>query len=126
MGVWISELLVPGKWGRLWAKRGHHVMFSDSRTPGSLENLALEIGSHARSGTPRDVLGFADVLLLAVPWGQVKDALSAAGALNGKTLISCVNPFGPRRLEVALNISASEEISLLVPGAAVVAAFNVI
>ena len=37
--------------GRLWAKHGHHVMFSYSRKPEKLENLVLEIGSHARSGT---------------------------------------------------------------------------
>ena len=128
--VWISELLVLGKMGaglgRLWAKHGHHVMFSYSRTPDKLENLVLEIGSHARSGTPRDVVGFANVLLLAVPWGQVKDALSAAGAMTGKTLISCVNPFVPKRLEVTLNTCLSEEIARLVPSAAVVAAFNTI
>ena len=112
--------------GRLWAKHGHHVLFSYSRTPGRLENLVLETGSHARSGTPRDAVGFADVLFLAVPWGQVKDALSVAGAMTGKILISCVNPFGPRDVEIALNTSASEEISRLVPGTAVVAAFNTI
>src|ERR1051326_3780313 len=81
--------------GRLWAKRGHHVMFSYSRKAGKLENLVLEIGSHARSGTPRDAVGFADVLFLAVPWGEVKNALTAAGGMNGKTLVSCVNPVGP-------------------------------
>src|SRR2546425_12235290 len=54
--------------GRLWAKHGHHVMFSYSRRPKKLENLVLEIGSHARSGTPRDAVGFANVLFLAVPW----------------------------------------------------------
>ncbi len=86
----------------------------------------LEIGSHARSGTPRHAVGFANVLFLAVPWEEVKDALSAAGVMNGKTLISCVNPFGPRGLEVGLNTSAAEEISRLVPDAAVVEAFNTI
>jgi len=61
--------------GRLWAKHGHHVMFSYSRRPQKLEDLVLEIGSHARSGTPRDAVAFADVVLLAVPWGRVKDVL---------------------------------------------------
>ena len=112
--------------GRLWAKHGHHVMFSYSRRPEKLENLVLEIGSHARSGRPQDAVGFANVLFLAVPWEEVKDALSAAGVMNGKTLISCVNPFGPRGLEVGLNTSAAEEISRLVPDAAVVEAFNTI
>jgi len=112
--------------GRLWAKQGHHVMFSYSRRPEKLENLVLEIGSHAQSGTPQDAVRFADVLLFAVPWEEVKDALSAAGPLNGKTLISCVNPFGPRGLEVGLMTSAAEEISRFAPGAAVVEAFNTI
>src|ERR1700741_1618051 len=112
--------------GRLWAKHGHHVMFSYTRRPENLESLVREIGSHARSGTPRDAVGFADVLLLAVPWEEVKDALSTAGAMSGKTLISCVNPFGPRGLEVGLNTSAAEEISRFVPDAAVVEAFNII
>src|SRR5207245_9151294 len=102
--------------GRLWAKHGHHVMFSYSRRPEKLENLVLEIGSHARSGTPRDAVGFANVLFLAVRWEEVKDALSAAGVMNGKTLISCLNPFGPRGLEVGLNTSAAEEISRIVRG----------
>ena len=106
--------------GRLWAKHGHHVMFTYSRRKEKLENLVLEIGSHARSGTPRDAVGFADVLLLAVAWADVKDALSAAGAMNGKTLISCVNPFGPRGLEVGLNTSSAQEISRFVPDAPVV------
>src|SRR6476661_1736447 len=104
--------------GRLWAKHGYHVMFSYSRRPEKLENLVLEIGSHARSGTPQEAVGFADLLLLSVPWEEVKDALSAAGAMTGKTIISCVNPFGRRGLEVGLNTSAAEEISRLVPGAA--------
>jgi 8-hydroxy-5-deazaflavin:NADPH oxidoreductase len=112
--------------GRLWAEHGHHVMFSYSRRPEKLENLVLEIGSHARSGTPRDAVRFADVLLFAVPWEEVKHALSAAGPLNGKTLISCVNPFGPRGLEVGLTTSAAEEISRFAPDAAVVEAFNTI
>src|SRR4030095_2002058 len=93
--------------GRLWAKHGHHVMFSYSRRPQKLEHLVLEMGSHARSGAPRDAVLFADVLLLAVPWEQVTDALSAAGPMDGKTLISCVNPFGPRGLEVGLTTYAA-------------------
>jgi predicted dinucleotide-binding enzyme/predicted ester cyclase len=112
--------------GRLWAKHGHHVMFSYSRRSEKLEDLVLEIGSHARSGAPRDTVLFAEVVLLAVPWEQVQDALYGAGPLDGKTLISCVNPFGPRGLKVGLTTSAAEEISRLAPGASVVEAFNTI
>lgn len=73
-------------------------MFSYSRSFEKLqEGLAQEIGSHARPGTPQDTVRFAEVLLLAVPWAGVEDALSA-GSLEGRILISCVNPLGPRGL----------------------------
>ena len=68
--------------GRLWAKHGHYLMFSYSRRPEKLENLVLEIGSHARSGTPRDAVRFADVLLFAVPWEEVKDSDIALRLMN--------------------------------------------
>jgi len=112
--------------GRLWAKHGHHVMFNYSRRPEKLRALEREIGSQAQWGTPQDVVRFADVVLLAVPWSGIGDALSDAGSLDGKTLISCVNPFGPNGLEVGLTSSAAEEISKLAPNAAVVEAFNTI
>jgi steroid delta-isomerase-like uncharacterized protein len=112
--------------GRLWTKQGHHVMFSYSRRAQKLEDLVLSIGTHARSGTPRDAVAFADVVLLAVPWETVKDALSTAGVIDGKTLISCVNPFGPDGSEIGMNTSAAEEISRIVPDASVVEAFNTI
>lgn len=38
--------------GQLWAKAGHHVMFSFSRHPERLEQLAQQTGQNARSGTP--------------------------------------------------------------------------
>jgi 8-hydroxy-5-deazaflavin:NADPH oxidoreductase len=112
--------------GRLWAKHGHHVMFSYSRDPQRLQHLAAEIGSNARAGTPQDAVRFADVLLLAVPWHAIKDALSVAGPLDGKTLISCVNPLGATGLEVGMTSSGAEEISKLAPGAFVIGAFNTI
>jgi predicted dinucleotide-binding enzyme/predicted ester cyclase len=112
--------------GRLWAKHGHHVMFSYSRNPQRLQELAEEVGSHARVGTPQEAVRFADVLLLAVPWHAIGDALTAAGSLDGKTLLSCVNPLGPSGLEVGMTSSGAEEIAKLVPGAMVVEAFNTI
>lgn len=112
--------------GRLWAKRGHHVMFSFSRQAEKLRDLARDIGIQARSGTPQDAVRFADVVLLAVPWSGIGDALSDAGPLDGKIVISCVNPFGPGGLELGLTTSAAEEIAKLAPGAEVVEAFNTI
>jgi predicted dinucleotide-binding enzyme/predicted ester cyclase len=110
--------------GRLWTRHGHHVMISYSRNPERLRELAEEVGT--RAGTPQEAARFGDVLLLAVPWNTIGDALVAAGPLEGKTLISCVNPLGTSGLEVGMTSSAAEEISKLVPGAFVVEAFNTI
>jgi predicted dinucleotide-binding enzyme len=115
-----------GGLGRLWAEQGHHVMFSYSRRPEKLQDLVKEIGSHATSGTPRDASGFGDIVFLAVPWATIGDALVAAGSLEGKILITCVNPFGLKGLEVGFRSSAAEEISKLAPGAIVIEAFNTI
>ena len=112
--------------GRLWAKHGHYAMFSYSRRPEKLQDLVREIGSHARSGSTEDAVRYGNVVLLAVPWAAIGDALSDAGPLNRKILISCVNPFGARGLEVGLTTSAAEEISKLTPDAAVVEAFNTV
>lgn len=112
--------------GRLWVKQGHYVMFSYSRRPEKLRDLVTEIGPRAQWGTPQDAVRFGEVLLLAVPWSAIGDALVAAGSLDGEMLISCVNPLGPRGLEVGLMSSAAEEISKLAPGAIVTEAFNTI
>jgi len=112
--------------GRLWAKRGHYVKFSYSRRPERLLELAQEIGSHASQGTPEEAARSGDILLLAVPWASLGDALTAAGPLDRKIVISCVNPLGPGGLEVGLTTSAAEEIAKLAPGAFVVEAFNTI
>ena len=112
--------------GRLWAKRGHYVMFSYARSPERLQHLVTEIGPHAQWGTPEEAVRFADVLLLAVPWSGIGDALVPAGPLDGTTILTCVNPVGPLGLEVGLTSSAAEEIAKLAPGAIVVEAFNTI
>ena len=115
-----------GSLGRLWAKQGHHVMFSYSRRMEKLQDLVKEIGSHASSGTPQEASGFGDVVFLAVPWATIGDALNAAGSLAGKIVITCVNPLGLNGLEVGFQSSAAEEISKLAPGAVVIEAFNTI
>ena len=125
IGIIGSGKMGGGLW-RLWAKHGHHVMFSYSRMPEKLQDLVKEIGSHARSGTPQDAVRFGDLIFLAVPWAAIGDALVAAGSLEGKVLITCVNPLGPRGLEVGLASSAAEEIWKLAPGALVIEAFNTI
>jgi predicted dinucleotide-binding enzyme len=111
--------------GGLFAKEGHEVMFSFSRDPQKIQQVVAEAGPNARSGTPEQAARFGDIVVLAVGWGAVKEALQAAGSLDGKTLISCVNPLTSdfSGLVVGTTTSGAEEIAKLVPGAHVVEAF---
>jgi 8-hydroxy-5-deazaflavin:NADPH oxidoreductase len=67
--------LMGGKLGTLFARAGHEVVFSYSRSPRKLKRLAREAKAHARAGTPREAALQADVLLLAVHWSRLNDVL---------------------------------------------------
>jgi 8-hydroxy-5-deazaflavin:NADPH oxidoreductase len=111
--------------GSLFAKNGHEVMFSYSHDPQKIQRVVNDAGPNAQSGTPEQAARFGDIVVLAVGWRAVKEALQAAGSLDGKTLVSCVNPLTPdfSGLEVGTTTSGAEEIAKLVPGAHVVEAF---
>jgi 8-hydroxy-5-deazaflavin:NADPH oxidoreductase len=108
--------------GKYWAKNGHELMFSFSRSEQKLKDLAASVSSPARIGTPAEAVAFADVVLLAVPWAAVPEAVRAAGSLSGKILFSCVNALKPDMsgMAVGTTTSAAEEIAKLAPDARVV------
>ena len=53
---------------------GHHVIFSNSRGPESLELLASRFGANASSGTVAEAAR-TDIVILAVGWDQVPAAV---------------------------------------------------
>jgi len=110
--------------GKIWAKKGHAVIFSYSRSREKLEQLASSV-PNAKAGTPAEAAQ-ADVILLSVRWSDLPDALKQAGPLNNKIVIDCTNPLKPdlSGLELGYTSSAAEEIIRMAPGAKVVKAFN--
>ena len=58
------------KLGTLFARAGHDVIFSYSRTRQKLEHLAKDAGAHAHVGTPADATRDADTVWLAVHWAR--------------------------------------------------------
>jgi 8-hydroxy-5-deazaflavin:NADPH oxidoreductase len=110
--------------GKIWAEHDHKIMFSYSRDTTKLEKVASSIGSNASVGTPAEAVKFADVVVLAVPYGAIEDALKAAGSLEGKLLFSIVNALLPdiSGMAVGTTTSAAEEIAKLATGARVVEA----
>src|SRR5919201_1278443 len=118
--------LMGGKLGTIFARAGHEVVFSYSRSRKKLERLARQAGGAARAGTPREAAQDADVLLLAVHWSRVDDVLHQAGDVSGKVIVTCSQPMNEddTDLVVAHTSSGAEELARKVPGAAVVSALG--
>jgi len=118
--------LMGGKLGTIFARAGHSVVFSYSRSKQKLERLASDAGSNARAGTPRDAGMAADALLLAVHWNRFDDVLKQAGDLSGKVILNCSLPMnaGNTELVVGHTSSGSEELAKRLPQGQVVSAFG--
>ncbi|GAB4460102.1 MAG: NAD(P)-binding domain-containing protein [Armatimonadaceae bacterium] len=111
--------------GKRLAMAGHELCFSYSRDLEKMEALAQSIGANARTGSPEEAARFGEIVLLAVPWAQVEDAIAQMGdAINGKLLWTTVNALKPDMSGMAIgtSTSAAEEIARLAPGATVVEA----
>lgn len=120
-----------------WAKAGHSVVIG-SRAAEKGETVAEEINKRladegfatvATGAANADAATACDVVAIVVPWGG-HDELVATLPLDGKTVISCVNPLafdkqGPHGLVVGDGLSsAAESAQSLHPGAVVVGAFH--
>lgn len=106
-----------------WLKAGHKVTLA-VRNPGK-SDLAALTKAGAAVAAPKDAAAAGDVIVLAVPWPALADAVKGLGPLTGKTVIDATNPLTPT-LDLALGFtdSAGETVARLAPGARVVKAFN--
>ena len=120
--------LMGGKLGTIFARAGHDVVFSYSRSKEKLNRLAREAGKTARAGTPAEAAQDADALLLAVHWSRVDDVLKQAGNLSGRVIVSCSLPMNAddTALVVAHTSSGAEELAKKVAKARVVSAFGTV
>src|SRR6188472_3488596 len=120
--------LMGGKLGTLFARAGHSVIFSYARSQEKLKGLARDAGGRARAGTPREAAQEADVLLLAVHWSRIDDALKQAGHLVGKIIVTCSLPMNAddTELVVAHTSSGAEALARKAPRARVVSAFGTV
>jgi predicted dinucleotide-binding enzyme len=110
---------------KLFANAGHHVRIANSRGPQSLAALVSDLGENVRAATPEDAVAFGDMVLIAVPWHLKEDAIPDAGPYDDKIVVDAMNPYDEDfELEDLGNRTSSEIIKTLVPGAAVVKAFN--
>src|SRR5713101_1796214 len=127
---------------RLLAKSGISATIANSRGPESLAGLVGELGPSIKAGTVGEAAS-ADIVLVAVRWVDLGEALGGLPAWNGRIVIDGTNPVAfldpnspdakdPSNPLAAYGIKAidlggkhsSEVFRAFVPGARVVKAFN--
>jgi hypothetical protein len=113
---------IGGGAARLLARAGHELLLSYSRDPDKLRAQAEEIG--AQAGTPAEAAAFGDVVILAVPWPAIDDAVAQAGSLDGRIVIDTTNPFGAGGWQVPEGRTTTQVNQERLAGARVVKSFN--
>jgi 8-hydroxy-5-deazaflavin:NADPH oxidoreductase len=108
-------------------KAGHKVKLSNSRGPESLREIVSRLGPRAIAAT-RDEAAACEMVLLAVPWDNVPETLANLLRWENQILIDGTNPFHGKAGKFTLadvgNLSTSQFIAALAPGARVVKALN--
>ena len=108
-------------------KAGFNVKISNNRGPESLGEIVNQLG-RGTTAVPKEEAAACEMVLLAVPWDNVPETLGSLPEWNNQILIDGVNPFHGRSgsfspAEVG-NLSTSQFVAALAPGARVVKAFN--
>ncbi|TKC88813.1 hypothetical protein FAZ69_13810 [Trinickia terrae] len=114
VGTGLAKHLVP---------QGHSVMLSFSLDMERLRAEAHALG--ASVGSVAEAVRFADIAVLAAPWGAVSDALAQAGNVAQKKILwDCTNALKPDMsgLVIGTHTSGAEEVARLAPWATVVKA----
>jgi 8-hydroxy-5-deazaflavin:NADPH oxidoreductase len=114
---------IGGNAARAWSRAGHDVLVSFSRHPHELAARAAELGDHVAATAPADAVREADVVMLAVPWDAIDEALEAAGPLAGRVVIDATNQFGAAPVPHD-GQTVAQFNSARMPGARYVRAFN--
>jgi|SRR5437773_8221083 len=108
-------------------KAGHKVKLSNSRGPGSLRDVVNQLGPGATPATT-DEAATCEMVLLAVPWDDVPGTLASLPRWNDQILIDGTNPFHGKAGKFTPadvgNLSTSQLVAALAPGARVVKALN--
>ena len=90
---------IGGTAARLAVAAGHDVVLSNSRGPGTLQDLVGELGPRARAATPAEAAAAGDIVVLTVPLKAYPGI--PAELLAGKVVIDTTNYYAARDGEIA-------------------------
>jgi predicted dinucleotide-binding enzyme len=108
--------------GSAWKAAGHKITFAarDLKSSNAVKLKAAGYDLVPLAGAEK-----AEVILLAIPWQGVEQAIKSLGPLAGKIVIDASNPLtADLELAIGHNDSAGETVARLAQGARVVKAFN--
>ena len=112
---------------KLALKTGHKVKLSNNRGPESLREIVNRLGPAAMAATKEEAAA-CEMVLLAVPWDNVPETLASLPKWKNQILIDGTNPYhGKARNFTPANVgnlSTSQLVAALAPGARVVKALN--
>jgi hypothetical protein len=112
--------------GKLWARAGHELFFS-SRHLERLGAVVAAAGPRARMGTVQEAAAFAEVVLLAIYYQTIDEALAAAGDFKGKVVIDPINAYLRDKAgnwTALAGVSVAAALAGKLPGARLVKAYN--
>ncbi len=123
----IGSGAIGGNLGKNWAASGHEIFYS-SRNPEKLKNLISETKGISKAGTVAEAVAFADVVLLAINYWTLDEALENMGTLEGKVVIDATNPYeyanGKLSRVIPDDISGAEVLNEKLPKALLAKAFS--
>lgn len=109
--------------GKKFAEKGHEIFYGVKNPP---EYAEEDLGG--KIGINREATENADVILLAVPFGAVEQALQDCGDLDGKIIVDATNPLAMGadglHLTVGFETSGAEINQKFAKGAKLVKCFN--
>src|SRR5580704_10265970 len=123
--------LGAGDFAQAFARRalqaGYKVKLSNNRGPESLREIVNRLGPGAMAATKEEAAA-CEMVLLAVPWDNVVETLASLPKWKNQVLIDGTNPFHGKAGNFTPanvgNLSTSQLVAALVPGARVVKALN--
>jgi predicted dinucleotide-binding enzyme len=111
---------------RLAVARGHHVVLSNSRGPGTLAGLVAKLGPQATAATPAEAAAAGDIVVVTIPLKNIHDV--PATPLAGKVVIDTNNYYPQRDGHIRElddeTLTTSELLQRHLPRSKVVKAFN--
>jgi 8-hydroxy-5-deazaflavin:NADPH oxidoreductase len=114
---------VGGTLGKRFAECGHEIYFGvPNPEKYKAENLPGKIGKVSQAAKD------AEIILLAVPYNAIDEAVKECGDVAGKIIIDATNPLGMTpdglNLIVGFETSGAEKLQQIAVGAKVVKCFN--